>query len=96
MALQIEDVLERGDGVDVDDVPIDSCKHVSTVTEGTLRRGERESEQGGQKSSKWFYCVRIRIKFIARYVYTYKELALVSAGANINNRGNIRCKVGKT
>ena len=27
----------------------------------------------------------IRIKFIARYVYTYKEFALVSGGANINN-----------
>ena len=29
--------------------------------------------------------IRIRIKFITRYVYTYKEFALVSGGANINN-----------
>ena len=32
-----------------------------------------------------FLFFRFRIKFIARYVYTHKEFALVSGGANINN-----------
>lgn len=45
MALQIKDVLKRGDGVDVDDIPIDSSKHVATVTEGTLRYGARRWKQ---------------------------------------------------
>lgn len=43
MALQTEDVLKRGDGVDVDDVSIDGCKQVAAVAEGTLsgREGQR-------------------------------------------------------
>ena len=42
VALQIEDVLKIGDGVDVDDISIDSCKHVATVAKSTLRCGERK------------------------------------------------------
>jgi len=37
VALQIEHVLKRGDGVDVDDVCVDCRKHVATVAEGTLK-----------------------------------------------------------
>lgn len=37
MSFEVEDVLERGGGVDVDDVSIDRSKQVSSVTEGTLK-----------------------------------------------------------
>ena len=42
MALQIEDVLKRGDGIDVDDISVDSSKHVATVAKSTLRGKKRE------------------------------------------------------
>ena len=46
VALQTEDVLKRSDRVDVDDIPIDSCKHVATVAKSTLRL-EREVLKNG-------------------------------------------------
>lgn len=39
VALQVENVLKRCDGVDVDDISIDSCKHVATVAKSTLNCG---------------------------------------------------------
>ncbi len=41
VAIEIEDVLKRCDRVDLNDISIDSCKHVATVAKGTLRCGER-------------------------------------------------------
>lgn len=37
VALQVEDVLKRGEGVDVDDISVDSCKHVAAVAKSTLK-----------------------------------------------------------
>lgn len=41
VALQTEDVLKRSDGVDVDDIPIHSCKHVAAMAKSTLRCGTK-------------------------------------------------------
>lgn len=41
MALQVENVLKRYEGVDVDDVSIDSCKHVAPIAESTLTCREK-------------------------------------------------------
>lgn len=39
MALQIESIFKRGERVDVDDISINSCKHVATMAKSTLNIG---------------------------------------------------------
>lgn len=46
VALQIKDIVKRGDRIDLNDVSIDSCKHVATIAKSTLKsEGDKDRVQ---------------------------------------------------